>query len=812
VLVSYISILSWINESYLKMVFSDVISPIIEIVIALCVFYAAKLSSMHRRVQIAWTILGVSVLFYAVGDIIWAIMELFLHQQPFPSIADFFYLSFFPLFALGIYYLPKISLSRNEELKLIIDTTILVITVSLILWIFLIMPTIYSNNELLSSIISIAYIVGDIALLFALIRILFGNFKNTYRGPLILLGMAIIMQIITDSIYSYQSLQGTYLAGGILDAGWVLCFLFIGLAAILQVNDIGYGQKERIKIGSWIQNFSFPSYLPILSVAIAYILLIWTSYNMILPNLMYVEIGVGVTIFLVLLRQVITLDENKELFSAAKKEIENRKKAEKDLIESKNHFQSIFDNAPIGIYHSSPQGKLYGANQSLSDILGYRSPEEFVSILNKSSLGEHVWVDKELRLKIVGEALNDNSWHTHECKFFKKDGNIIIVELSMKSVNNADGSLKYLEGFIKDITERKGSEEALRESRAKLKITMDMSKLVQWEYDVESDLFNFDDQFYSLYGTSVEREGGTQMSSEEYAGKFLPLEESSIIAQEFIEALKTDDPNYFNQIEHGIIRADGEKRFITVRIGVIKDNKGSTIKIYGANQDITELKQAENDLKSSLKEKEILLKEIHHRVKNNMQIISSLLNLQLANVDDNQALDVLKESQGRIKSMALVHENLYLSDVLASINFKEYIQKLVMDLIVTYKADFIELKLNIDDIYLNIETATPCGLIINELVTNSIKHAFSKPIHQQPTSPEAESTITIGFTENKDEFKLTVQDNGMGLPESYGNSKSLGLRLVRVLVEQLNGAMEINRENGTTFTIIFKELDYKKRV
>ncbi|MGZ7067828.1 MAG: hypothetical protein ACXVHT_05985, partial [Methanobacterium sp.] len=110
VLVSYISILSWINESYLKMVFSDVISPIIEIAVALCVFYAAKLSSRHRRVQIAWTILGVSVLFYAVGDIIWAIMELFLHQQPFPSIADFFYLSFFPLFALGIYYLPKISL------------------------------------------------------------------------------------------------------------------------------------------------------------------------------------------------------------------------------------------------------------------------------------------------------------------------------------------------------------------------------------------------------------------------------------------------------------------------------------------------------------------------------------------------------------------------------------------------------------------------------------------------------------------------------------------------------------------------------
>lgn len=963
ILACFISVLSLVNDPSFRMVFSDIASPVIEIAVAITLFYAVLVSgAQQKRVQIAWTILGIAVLSYAAGDSIWGIMELVIQQQPFPSIADVFYLAFYPLFVFGIYYLPEYPLSRNELSKLIIDTAVLFVTLSLILWSFLVMPGINSNNELLANTISIAYIAGDIVLLFALIKILFIHFKNIYYRPLILLGLAIVTKIISDSFYSYLSIQGAYISGGLLDTGWIIGIIFIGLAAILQANDIIYSH-EHLKFG--LKKFSFSPYLPLLSVAVAFILLLWANYNLIFPDDVYIEIGIGIIVFLVLFRQAVTLNENKDLYQTAKKEIKIRKIAEKDLIETKNRFQSIFDNAPIGIYHSSPEGKLYLANQNLSSILGYRSPEEFITKVNKSSIGDLVWRDKEKRLEVIEEALNDDLWHTNECMFYKKDGGIIVAELTMKSIRDDDDSVEYLEGFIMDITDHKKagnalktsenyyrtifentgtatiiieddmtislvnskfeefsgyrrgeleskkgwmefiankedgerikeyhhlrrtdpksapknyefklvdkygaikdvfvtasmipgtnkslisliditdkikSRKELRESKAKLKIAMDLSKLVQWEYDVESDLFTFDDQFYKLYGTSVEKEGKTQMSSEEYARKFIPPEEFFLVAEEVAKALETNDPNYFSQIEHSIIRADGEKRFIIVRMGVIKDDKGRTIKTFGANQDITELKQAENDLKASLEEKEILLKEVHHRVKNNMQIISSLLNLQLASVDDDQAIGILRESQGRIKSMALVHENLYLSDVLSRINFKGYIHKLVRDLLMTYKAQFIDLKLNIEDIYLNIETAIPCGLIINELVTNCIKYAFpenniprsrnskfsilttsgqgqtdknSKGSADGFVSQEVEDTIVIEFIQNEDKFTLIVSDNGIGLPESYEDSKSLGLRLVRILVNQLDGVMEIDRDNGTTFTIIFKELSYKRRV
>ncbi len=668
-LISFISgLLLFQNYSYLKTVFSDIISPIIEIIVVLSLFYAAKISGKEgKRTQIAWLILGIAVLSYAIGDSLWAILELVIHQQPFPSVADIFYLLFYPLFALGIYYLPRKPLSRKEELKLIMDTAIIIITVSLILWTFLIIPTVNSNQDILASFISISYIIGDIILFFALIRILFNNF-NAYRGPLILLGIGIVFQVITDSFYSYQSLHGIYISGGFLDTGWVLSFIFVGLAAILQINTVIYPPKS-IKSRSRTPNLNFSSYLPLVGVSVAYILLIWTNYNLIFPNSEYMEIAVGAAIFLVLFRQAITIHENKNLYLSAKKEINNRKMVEKDLIESKNHFQSIFDNAPIGIFHSSPEGKLYEVNQGLARLLGYESPEEHISIANKTNV-KFVYLDKEKREMLVEEAFNEDSWHTHENRLHCKDGSTIIVELSMKAIRNSDGSVKYLEGFMKDITKRK---------------------------------------------------------------------------------------------------------------------------------------KAENEIKTSLKDKEVLLKEIHHRVKNNLQIISSLLDLQANYVNDEEAVNVLQESQNRVKSMATIHEMLYQSADLASINFSNYIQTLVRDLFYSYGAENIESIIKVDHIFLNIETAIPCGLIVSELVSNSLKYAF-------PHNRKGE--IFISIHSHNEEFELIISDNGIGLPENLNFKdikSSLGLRLVNMLVKQLEGSIELDRTNGTKFCIKFKELKYKKR-
>lgn len=617
-------------------------------------------------------------------------------------------------------------------------------------------------------------------------------------------------------------------------------------------------------------------------------------------------------------------------------DITSQKKAENDLILSKNHFQNIFDHAPIGIFHTSLEGKVYEANQALIDILHYDSVDEFISNVNKSSLQETVYVKGEDRKRLVGGIIGDQGWHDYEFPLKRKDGKIITVELTARPVRDSKGDVEYIEGFIKDITERKATlmklhrseerfravaesaadailttdsggeiilfnqslldifgytreemlhqpvsilippslrdnfqrrfsefritgkhvlsgktfkstglrkdgtefpfemslatwesqgekyntsiirdithrweaEKELKESQNKLKVAMDLAKLVHWEYDFKSDLFHFDDQFYSLYGTTTNSIGGATMSPSEYADKFIPLEEAELVGVEMAKALETDDPDYNGKIEHTIIRADGERRTILVKYGVIKDENGKTIGTYGANQDITERVEAEKSIKESLKEKELLLQEIHHRVKNNLQIISSLLNLQESYVNDPETVEVLKESQNRVLSMAMIHEMLYNSEDLSTINFLEYIQNLVYDLFNSYilKTDKMQLNLQVDDIYLNIETAVPLGLIISELVSNCLKYAFPE---------DKKGMITIDFHMIKEgEYQLIIEDDGVGLPQDIDmeTTESLGLRLVESLVNQLDGTVELQRKQGTKYLIRFRELEYMKRI
>jgi two-component sensor histidine kinase len=208
-------------------------------------------------------------------------------------------------------------------------------------------------------------------------------------------------------------------------------------------------------------------------------------------------------------------------------------------------------------------------------------------------------------------------------------------------------------------------------------------------------------------------------------------------------------------------------------------------------------------LRASLKEKDLLLKEVHHRVKNNMQVIYSLLNLQSGHIEDPQALSMFKESQNRVKSMAMIHEKLYKSEDLARINFADYLRSLTMDLSRSYRAgsDRIQLKIDAQDAFLGIDKAIPCGLITNELVSNSLKHAF-------PGDTKGEIHIEL-FRDDNGEFRLNVSDNGIGFPEGvdFRNTESLGLQLVNTLIEQLNGTIELDRSCGTAFKIIFSEIN-----
>ena len=221
-----------------------------------------------------------------------------------------------------------------------------------------------------------------------------------------------------------------------------------------------------------------------------------------------------------------------------------------------------------------------------------------------------------------------------------------------------------------------------------------------------------------------------------------------------------------------------------------------------------ERKRMEEQIKASLREKEMLLREIHHRVKNNMQLISSLLRLQSGYIKDKKYIEMLKESQNRIRSMAFIHEKLYQSKDLANIDFNGYIKNLADDLFRSYGASIsIALKTDIEGVSLEIDTAIPCGLIINELVSNSLKHAF-------PEDREGEIKIALRRTD-RNEVELVVSDDGIGIPEDldFRNTESLGLQLVTSLAEsQLQGKTELNRAKGTEFRIKFKERKWREDI
>ena len=220
---------------------------------------------------------------------------------------------------------------------------------------------------------------------------------------------------------------------------------------------------------------------------------------------------------------------------------------------------------------------------------------------------------------------------------------------------------------------------------------------------------------------------------------------------------------------------------------------------YGYFSDITERKIIIEHTNQSLQEKDVLLKEVHHRVKNNLQVISSILNLQSTYVKDEATLNILRESQNRIKSMAFIHESLYQADNFSSIHFSDYVANLLQNLMQSYSKinQLIKLNVNLKTIFLNLDIAIPCGLIINEIVTNALKYAFSN------NKKSNEITITMR-TEGKN-IRLEIADNGVGLSKTidYKNTESLGLQLVVTLVSQLNGSIKLDRTKGTKYIILF---------
>ena len=288
-------------------------------------------------------------------------------------------------------------------------------------------------------------------------------------------------------------------------------------------------------------------------------------------------------------------------------------------------------------------------------------------------------------------------------------------------------------------------------------------------------------------------------SSDELIGKsiydFIDLEDHPLVKKNL---LFTHRNSVHDRFEFRMFHADGSIFWVETFGSFLLDEKPELERIVIAGRDITERKSAHYLLEQNLKEKEILLKEIHHRVKNNLNIISSLLRLQARNIMNiNQAKNALKESEKRVFSMALIHKKLYDSDNFSFIEMQSYINSLAKELLFSFNAlGKIEYFIEAENIFLDLNTAIPCGIILNELITNSIKYAF----------PEINNAkISISFKRNEKLYNLIFQDNGVGISSeiSLETVNSMGLRLIYLLVKQLNGSVKIEVENGTKFSFEF---------
>jgi PAS domain S-box-containing protein len=352
---------------------------------------------------------------------------------------------------------------------------------------------------------------------------------------------------------------------------------------------------------------------------------------------------------------------------------------------------------------------------------------------------------------------------------------ITLVTITGKSISNA--------------IEREHAEEALRKSEFFLKETQQIARLGGWKANPQTDYLEWTDEVYDIIEAPHDYRPGLLEGMKYYAPEDIPVLREKITA-----CLLTGEP--FN-IEVRLTTETGKKVSAEVR-GLAPVIEGARSYVIGTLQDITERKHLAEEIAASLLEKETLLKEIHHRVKNNMQVISSLLLLQRKQISDPKTRALFQESENRIFSIALVHEKLYRSKSLSNVDVQDYLRMMGDYLFTSFDIapGRIALDIKAEGIFLSIDKAIPLSLITNELLTNSLKHAFPD---------QRKGSIRISMTHEKRNYRYIFHDDGIGFPEhvDFKNTESLGMQLVNGLVGQILGKITLTREKGTTFEIVF---------
>ncbi len=471
--------------------------------------------------------------------------------------------------------------------------------------------------------------------------------------------------------------------------------------------------------------------------------------------------------------------------------VNSMKKYQEMTYSAEELYRTILEMSPTGILLGNVQQKILYANSFLADLHGYKNVAELLKYVDSveqlvSPSSRSLLAQEFKKLMTTG-----HSTRLQEFELLKNDGTKFTALVSAALLEKGPSNEPVFIAVALDITILKKVEKALRESEEKYRSLVEQSKDII--FLVHNNRFQFVNQtFIELFGYTPK-----EIYSKDFHFMKLVAPESKAYISERVKNLTADTP-VNHRYELTAQTKNNKKIEVEVSVSLVSYKKG--VAIQGILRDITERKKTELHIKKSLDEKKILLKEIHHRVKNNLNIITSLINLQLLNSSTkNLTGHALKICQDRIRSMAHVHDKLYQSDDFSEINFKDYIDTMSKELNQLYNYNNeISIILDTKDIFLDINKAIPCGLIINELFTNALTYAFP---HQKGSI-----FISLNFTSNN-QIELIVKDDGIGLPADIDldHADSLGLKLVSILVNQLEGQIKIIRDNGTLFKIKFPQ-------
>ncbi len=477
-------------------------------------------------------------------------------------------------------------------------------------------------------------------------------------------------------------------------------------------------------------------------------------------------------------------------------DITEKKEAERNLSEQSLKIRTIFNSTNHMIWSLGTDYKLTFFNEAYEQKVLARFG---IRVL----LGDNVLETFNKQLDINGEKwkeIIDEVFSGKKIQFEEEVTDLRgikhIEDISLSPILNERGQVMEITGLSQTVTFKRAAEKKLREQAAKIHAIFDSTAMLIWTVDRDYRILAYNRVFGDKHNQFLGHEVSIGSNFVEVLHDHLSEEGREDMERHFTAAFNGRK----QQFEGKLQGLDGQTRWMETYFGPIYSEDGTIKEVSCISHEITDKKIIEQQMRDNIREKEVLLQEVHHRVKNNLQVISSILNLQTSFVKDSESLNILRESQNRIKSMSFIHESLYQTKDFSGIEFSDYILSLSQNLIHTYSLNKTEIifKTDLRETKLSLDQAIPCGLIVNEIVSNALKYAFPN---------RDKGTVFLGIREKKGKIHLEISDDGIGMPEGIDpeDADTLGIQLIYTLIEQLDATMELKIDGGTKYLITFEK-------